>query len=103
MTARALVLALAAACALAGCATGAAPPGAQVSAERLAATVVPGRTTKAELLATFGKTVAVVFDSGYETWLYQSPAGGGRFAEYVILIDPQGVVAKTRLRPASAP
>jgi hypothetical protein len=64
---------------------------------------VPGRTTKAELLASFGKTKSVVFDSGYETWLYQSPAGGGRFTEFVVLIDPSGVVAKTRQRAASAP
>jgi hypothetical protein len=82
---------------LAGCATGPATDGAQLPAERLAS-VVPGRTTKAELLATFGKTKSVVFDSGYETWLYQSPAGGGRFAEFVVLIDPAGVVAKTRRR-----
>ena len=88
---------------LAGCATNPAPPGTQVAAERLASTVVPGRTTKAELLAGFGPTRTVVFDSGYEVWLYQSPAGGGRFAEYVILVDPQGVVAKSRQRPPTAP
>ena len=88
---------------LAGCATNPATPGTQVAAERLAAAIVPGRTTKAELLASFGKTKAVVFDSGYETWLYQSPAGGGRFAEFVVLIDPSGVVAKTRQRAPAAP
>jgi hypothetical protein len=88
---------------LAGCATGAAPPGTQVAGERLAAGIVPGRTTKAELLARFGATRAVVFDSGYEAWLYQSPAGAGRFAEFVVLIDPKGVVAKTRQRPPAAP
>jgi hypothetical protein len=88
---------------LAGCATGTAPVGTQVPAERLAASIVPGRTTKAELLANFGKTKSVVFGSGYEAWLYQSPAGGGRFAEFVILIDPKGVVAKTRQRPPGAP
>jgi len=87
---------------LAGCATGPATPGAQVATERLAS-IVPGTTTRAELLATFGKTKSVVFDSGYETWLYQSPAGGGRFAEFVVLIDPAGVVAKTRLRAPNAP
>jgi len=87
---------------LAGCATSNIPPGTQVPAERLAAAVAPG-TTKAELLATFGKTQAVVFDSGYEAWLYQSPAGNGRFAEFVILINPQGVVTKTRKGPVSAP
>jgi hypothetical protein len=87
---------------LAGCAAGPATLGTQVAAERLAS-VVPGRTTKAELLATLGKTKSVVFDSGYETWLYQSPAGGGRFAEFVVLIDPTGVVAKTRRRAPTTP
>ena len=92
---------LLAAALLAGCATSAAPPGTQVAAERLAATVVPGRTTKAELLAAFGPTKSVVFDSRFEVWVYQTPAGGGRFAEYVVLIDPQGIVAKTRQRAAA--
>ena len=96
-------LPLALALLLAGCATGQPTPGTQVPAERLATSIVPGRTTRADLLANFGKTKSVVFDSGYETWLYQSPAGGGRFSEYVVLIDPAGVVAKTRQRAAAAP
>lgn len=103
---KALALALSAslsAALLAGCATSAAPPGAQVAAERVAATVVPGRTTRAQLLADFGPTKSVVFDSGYEAWVYQSPAGGGRFSEFVILIDPQGVVAKARQRAPALP
>lgn len=87
---------------LAGCATGNVTPGTQVPAERLAGAVIPGQTTKAELLARFGATKTVVFDSGYETWLYQSPAGGGHFSEFVILLDPRGVVAKTRQRAPSA-
>jgi hypothetical protein len=89
--------------ALLGCAGTPVPPGTQAPAERLAQTIVPGRTTKAELLATFGPTKNVVFDSGYEVWVYQSPAGGGRFAEFVILIDPLGVVQKTRQRPPALP
>lgn len=88
---------------LAGCATGQATLGTQVPAERLSASIVPGRTTKAELLASFGKTKTVVFDSGYESWLYQSPAGNGRFSEFVVLIDPRGVVAKTRRRAPALP
>ena len=88
---------------LAGCATGQPTQGTQVAAERLASTIVPGRTTKAELLATFGKTKSVVFDSGYEAWLYQAPAGGGRLSEFVVLIDPAGVVAKTRQRAPTTP
>jgi hypothetical protein len=89
--------------ALAGCAGTPVPPGTQAPGERLAQTVVPGRTTKAELLATFGATKNVVFDSGYEAWVYQSPAGGGRFSEFVVLIDPAGVVQKTRQRAPALP
>ena len=88
---------------LAGCAASPVPPGTQVAEERLASTVVPGRTTKGELLAAFGPTRNVVFDSGYEAWVYQSPAGGGRYSEFVILIDPRGVVRKTRRRAPSLP
>ena len=88
---------------LTGCATqNAAPPGAQVAAERLQQTVIPGQTTKAQLLAAFGPTKHVRFDSGYEAWVYQSPAGGGQFAEFVVLIDPAGVVSKTRTRAPSS-
>ena len=88
---------------LAGCATTAAPPGAQVAVERLQQAVIPGTTTKAQLLAAFGPTKSVVFDSAYETWVYQSPAAGGRFSEFVVLIDPAGIVSKTRTRAASPP
>lgn len=88
---------------LAGCATGSAPPGTQVAAERLQHAIVPGATTKAQLLAAFGPTKKLVFDSGYEAWVYQSPAGGGRFAEFVVLINPAGIVAKTRTRTPGQP
>jgi hypothetical protein len=88
---------------LAGCTANPAPPGTVVAQGRLAQLVVPGQTTRADLLATFGKTTTVVFDSGYEAWRYQSPAGGGQFAEFVILLDPQGVVKKTRSRAPAPP
>ena len=88
---------------LAGCATGSAPPGTQAPAERLQQAVVPGTTTKAQLLAAFGPTKSVVFDSGYEAWVYQSPAGGRRFAEFVVLINPAGVVSKTRIGATTQP
>jgi hypothetical protein len=97
----AAIAAFAAFAVLAGCA--AAPvPGTTVQDERTAQ-VVPGRTTKAELLSMLGKTKAVVFDSGYEAWLYDIPSGGGRFAEFVVLVDPRGIVAKTRRRPPALP
>ena len=88
---------------LAGCASSPAPPGAQVAAERLQQAVVPGTTTKAQLLAAFGPTKSVVFDSGYEAGVSQSPAGGGQFSEFVVLLNPAGVVAKTRTRAPSLP
>lgn len=91
------------ACLLAGCATAPAPLGTTVSAARLDAAIVPGQTTRAQMLAALGPTKFVHFDSGYETYLYQSPADGGRFAEFVVLIDPAGIVQKTRRRAPALP
>ncbi|MBQ5948234.1 hypothetical protein [Massilia sp. ST3] len=88
---------------LTGCASQPVPPGTQAPLERLQQGVVPGRTTKAELIAAFGPTRSVRFDSGYEAWVYQSPDGGGRYAEFVILLDPSGVVSKTRSRAPALP
>ena len=84
---------------LGGCATGAKEPGTIVAEDRFAQLVVPGRTTRADLLAAFGPTKAVRFDSGYETWLYESDAGAGRRTELVLLLDRAGVVQKIRRRP----
>lgn len=88
---------------LAGCASNPAPPGTQVDLARLQQGVVAGTTTKAQLLAAFGPTKNVVFDSGYETWVYQAPGGGGQFSEFVVLVNPAGLVTKTRIRPATRP
>jgi hypothetical protein len=84
---------------LAGCATNAPEPGKVVAQDRFDQLVVPGRTTRAELLAAFGPTKTVVFDSGMETWLYESEAGGGKHAELVLLLDRGGIVRKMRRRP----
>jgi hypothetical protein len=88
---------------LAGCATAPAPVGTSVPAARLDAAIVPGQTTRAQMLAALGSTKFVHFDSGYEVWLYQSPATGGQFAEFVVLVDPAGVVQKTRRRAPALP
>ncbi|MDQ2823649.1 MAG: hypothetical protein M3Y65_25280 [Pseudomonadota bacterium] len=88
---------------LAGCATGPAPLGTSIPAARLEAAIVPGQTTRAQMLAALGPTRFIHFDSGYETWLYQAPADGGRFSEFVVLVDPAGVVRKLRQRAPSAP
>ncbi|WP_036172479.1 hypothetical protein [Massilia sp. 9096] len=90
---------LAASLTLSGCATNAPEPGKDVAQDRFEQLVVPGRTTKAELLAAFGPTKTVVFDSGFETWLYESAAGGGRHTELVLLLDREGIVRKMRARP----
>jgi hypothetical protein len=80
---------------LAGCATQAPQPGTVIAADRLTQLVAPGRTTRADLLDAFGPTKSVVFDSGYETWLYMSNGG----EELVVLLDRGGVVRKMRRRP----
>ncbi len=90
---------LSAALVLGGCATGSKEPGTVVAEDRFAQQVVPGRTTRAELLAAFGPTKTVRFDSGYETWLYEANAGAGRHSELVLLLDRAGVVQKMRRRP----
>ena len=84
--------------AVAGCATAPPPPGTLVAPARFAQAVVPGVTTKAQLLATLGATRAVVFDSGFESWVYMAPAGADRYTEFVVLLGPDGVVRKTRRR-----
>ena len=67
--------------------------------------VVAGKSTKRDVLALLGKTATVTFDSGYEVWVYHLEEGEGPRgqAEFVILFDPAGVAAKTRIRPAPAP
>lgn len=89
--------------ALAGCATAPPPLGATVPEATLATAIVPGQTTRAQMLAALGPTKFVHFDSGYEVWLYQAPADGGRFSEFIVLVDPRGIVAKTRRRAPALP
>jgi hypothetical protein len=87
---------------LAGCAGAPqAPPGTVVADARLEQAIQPGVTAKAALLAQFGATTSIRFDSGYEVWRYLTPAAApGAYGEYVIVIDPRGVVAKARRAPA---
>lgn len=89
---------------LAGCATTpAAPPGTVVTDARVEQSVQPGVTTKAMLLAQLGATTSIRFASGVEVWRYLVPSAAGSYGEYVIVIDPRGVVAKTRRAPAVYP
>lgn len=79
------------------------PPGTQADAARVAAHVVPGQSTRASVLAALGPTTALRFDNGFEVWRYQVPQGANRFAEFVILFGPDGVVRKTRARAPDPP
>ena len=83
---------------LAGCASAPPPPGSVVNPAQFAQAVVPGVTTKAQLAAVLGSTKTIVFDSGFETWLYLAPAGADRYTEFVVLVGPDGLVKKTRRR-----
>ena len=64
--------------------------------------VTIGKSTKADVMAALGVATVIKFDSGYEVWVYRAksrePAEAK--AEFVILFSPDGVVRKTRLRPA---
>ncbi len=65
-------------------------------------TIVIGKTTKAEVMAVLGAATVINFDSGFEVWVYRtgSRAPAETKAEFVILFAPDGVVKKTRVRPA---
>ena len=92
--------ALMCALAVAGCATTpAAPPGTVLPDAKIAQAVQPGVTTRAQLLAQFGPTTSIRFDSGVEVWRYLTPGVAGAYGEYVIVLDPRGVVARARHAP----
>ena len=103
------------AAALGACAApgaGSAPP---IDERILASRLIPGATTRTEILAAFGSASVVKFDSGYEVWIYRDRAGAPRLLRYVpvvglgaglipdrkrelvILFGPDGVVRKSRL------
>jgi hypothetical protein len=88
---------------VAGCAaTGGQPsrtPAAGVPNEARGALSI-GKSTKADAIAALGKTVTVPFDSGYEVWVYHLKPGT---TEFVLLFDPAGVLARTRVRTAPLP
>ena len=60
-------------------------------------------TNKADVVADLGAATVITFDSGYEVWVYRvkSREPADAKAEFVILFSPDGLVKKTRLRPAS--
>ncbi|CDG85349.1 hypothetical protein [Janthinobacterium agaricidamnosum] len=63
--------------------------------------VIVGQSTRAQVLAALGPSTALVFDSGYQVWMYAYPLGSDGHGEYVILFDPDGRVKKTRRRESA--
>ena len=125
-------------CAFCACVAGCAVPGTSpvttgtaaantISARNARSAITIGKSTKADVLASLGKTTAISFDSGFEVWVYHvtgervtgetaakaswverilhagSEKGTRDKTEFVVLFAPSGVVTKTRIRPAPPP
>lgn len=71
------------------------------SARGAAGTISVGKSTKADVRAALGEAIVVDFESGYEVWVYRErlpektkpPA-----TELVLLFEPSGTLAKSRIR-----
>ena len=74
-------------------------------ADEAADAVLGGHSTKADVIAVLGEGRVVHFDNGFEVRAYQFGEQKPRLreTELVVLFDPSGSVAKTRLRPALPP
>ena len=73
-----------------------------VSMQSASDSITSGKSSKADVLAALGTATVINFDSGYEVWVYRAKSRepAETKAEFVILFSPDGVVKKTRLRPA---
>ena len=92
---------------LAGCATQPAPKPVPLAAGEIRSAnaaqsgLAIGKTTKADVRAALGEGTMVNFDSGYEVWVYRQPAleqTKTPAGELVLLFEPSGILAKTRVR-----
>ncbi len=75
-------------------------PGEVRSAVAFERNFIVGETRKSDVRA--APATAVDFPSGYEVWVYRQPAREkppSPGAELVLLFDPRGVLAKTRVAP----
>jgi hypothetical protein len=78
--------------------------------------IAVGKSTKADVMAALGKSMAVPFDSGFEVWAYRiqepakapprkaqskedPPKAPQRETELLVLFAPSGIATKTRLGP----
>jgi hypothetical protein len=94
------VKALLATCALlAGCALVPPPPKPDpnpFSARAAVRALTVGKTTKSEVRAALGEGTVVDFPSGYDIWVYREKPPAS--AELVLLFEPSGFLARTRVR-----
>ena len=81
-------------------------------------TIAVGKSTKADVMATLGKSMVLPFESGYEVWAYRfkdpseetpqktpakdPPQPPPRETELVVLFAPSGIATKTRMGLAAA-
>lgn len=73
--------------------------------------IVPGSSTRADVVAALGPATVIRFDSGFEVWAYRGRSmsvaaqavSGSAQAELVLLVAPSGVVQKMRIRQPSPP
>lgn len=94
---------------------------ATIASKNKVATIEVGKVTKQDVLAQFGPTRSVRFDSGFEVWAYQiqyegstkptwvqrlekigSDKGVLGNIEVVLLFDPAGILSKKRMRYPTA-
>jgi hypothetical protein len=87
---------------LAGCASAPQEAIRTVPLDALSQHIVAGQGTREQARALAEPAQRIVFDSGYEAWLYHYPAPGG-IGEYVVLFAPSGIVHKTRTAVVPAP
>lgn len=76
-------------------------PSSGLSAQRAGESVVPGRSTRADVLAALGKARVIHFESGYEVWVYRGRAADAALpgkTEFIVLFAADGIARKTRLR-----
>jgi len=76
-------------------------PGEIVSALEAANALRVGTSTKSDVRAALGQATVVDFPSGYDVWVYRErrdPKDPKTSAELVLLFEPSGILAKTRVR-----
>jgi hypothetical protein len=76
-------------------------PGEVLSAPSAENALTIGTSTKADVRAALGEAVVVDFPSGYEVWVYherRQEKSAAPAPELVLLFEPSGLLAKTRVR-----